>query len=73
MVRGARPPPPPPSPEEQAERASGQSAHAASHELYEAQPFARVSVCSTATDACVQCVFLVRGWPCQHTVQALGG
>lgn len=67
VVRGAWPPPPPPSPEEQAERASGQSAHAASHELHEARPLARVSVRATATTtACVQCVFLVRGRPCEH-------
>lgn len=68
VVRGARPPPPPPSPEEQAERASGQSAHAASHEFHEARPLARVSV---RTTACVQCVLLVCGRPCEHTVQAL--
>lgn len=63
VVRGARPPPPPPSPEEQAERASGQSAHAASLELHEARPLARVSVrtaTAAAFDLCEMCVSCAR-------------
>lgn len=44
VVRGTGTPPAPPPPEEQGERASGQSAHAAPHELHEAQPLTWVSV-----------------------------
>lgn len=57
VVWRAGTPPPPPSPEEQAERASRQSAHAASHELHEAQPLAWVSVRTAALfGLCVMCV-----------------
>lgn len=59
VVRGAGTPPPAPSPEEQAERASRKSAHAASHELHEAQPLTRVSVHTAALfGLCGGCVYV---------------
>lgn len=62
VVRGAGTPPPPPSPEEQAERASRKSAHAAPHELHEAQPLTRVSVHTAALFGLrVRCVCMCVG------------